>query len=661
MSSPSSTPSPIPCPSTPHHSQSHSDNHQSHKSYNGILNNTSNTNSGVNHNCNNNPLQSLQKMVQIESDSIQYEGSSVQSSIPIDNVTQHQAGQPNTQIGTLECDPNYPTYYNLDQNRMCATSQSTYSPVQAQSINSINSTTFLPTLKNFQEIRPQQTLQKSCSKQENLNTNNNLNKVRANSIRYSSKHSKKNNFLNNRSCSNDTCSNASSPSAQSNKVSEPILQPEHTLDSVNSFRSSETTPNSRDSIKSTDSDAMSSYAVSNCSTPNNTWKLNAAINQSNEFRQGNFVNNSQGKAWWPENTISPSSSRSFTPLIAECAQYNSPNVNYPSTQVIHSMSQINSNPTIPPTPQSWSQQSSTSSSVATTSQIITGTGFQSDGVIKKKRGRPFGSKNRRNLEAQASNPFSNGSTETCKRNRKTVLVDIGVNTSLSFDVQTCFDLDDCFDFNETTVKHSLPLVMKRKKVVGPVVRIDKGNTLSVQAKYSIVNATKLDVEEDKDSNLKAIQTKTFLEVSQTRKNGLTKKCLNLSSGNGAGHCKSWLCVLCHKGAHFKGLGDLYGPYSICLEKSKLPSSLEGEQENHDEVDNIEHACERRSLRRRVDSINEPSKQKNITSLSTESDCKINLEVWIHEDCIVWSNNVYLEGSKIRNLEPAIVESFNNVC
>src|SRR5699024_10479661 len=64
-----------------------------------------------------------------------------------------------------------------------------------------------------------------------------------------------------------------SPSAQSAKltpISESALQADQTHDS---FRGSETTANSRDSVKSSDSDAMSSYAVSQCSTPSTSWKM----------------------------------------------------------------------------------------------------------------------------------------------------------------------------------------------------------------------------------------------------------------------------------------------------------------------------------------------------------------------------------------------------
>lgn len=300
--------------------------------------------------------------------------------------------------------------------------------------------------------------------------------------------------------------------------------------------------------------------------------------------------------------------------------------------------------------------------------------FTSDGVVvKKKRGRPFGSKNRRNLE----NPQP--TTEAAKRKRKSVLVDTGVNTTLSFDVQTSLYQDDSLVF-ESTVKHTLPLVGKRKKVVGPVVRIDKTNGChAAQAKYCLVNASaKSDSEDSKDDiRAKAPPPQPPPPPSRvnfdSRKNGLYRKGVNLFASNAtSGYNKHWLCVLCHKGPHYKGLGDLYGPYTIQLDKSKMPGFVESEatqEPGHEEATEnaTEHSAERRSLRRRGDSSASEAESKgkqtinaSVTHSEDDSAKEGSLEVWIHEDCIVWSNNVYLDGTDIRNLEPAIVESFNNV-
>ena len=704
MSSPSSTPSPISCPSTPSHHFASSPHHsQSH--HNGIVNNSTLTNNGggnsgsnaaggtsTNLSCNNNPLQSLQKMVQIDTDNndirVQYETTGSSVALGATNTGPAIPGQhqpPPGTIGAIDSETGYPTYYNMDQNRMCATPQTAYPAIAAAAAQApFNSGPFSPTMKPTQEMRAQPLQSNNCIKGENGTDNNGeLNTNRSNSLqqqqqqqqqqRYASKLSKETNFLN-RSCSTDTCSNGS-PTAQTGKIAtigESVIQSEQTHDSVNSFRGSDVTGNSRDSAKSTDSDGMSSYAVSQCPTPSNTWKLNqtAVGQQPNEFRQSNFATSSQGtKSWWQDTAISPSANRPFTPHMSDCTQYNNSSVNnYSSSQVSHSMAPTNSNVSLPPN-QSWSQPPSSTSPISGSGpQILTGAGgFSADGVVvvKKKRGRPFGSKNRRNLETTPTASNVASATETGKRKRKSVLVDIGVNTNLSFDVQASLNYDDSFAFAESTVKHTLPLVMRRKKVVGPVVRIDKTNVNQcTQAKYSIVNVAKPIDEDSKDSLKAKGTTKGGVESANgVRKNGLTKKNPASNSSNCVQSERGWICILCHKGPNYKGLGDLYGPYGVMLDKSKLLSlDLDNSvHETHEETETVtEQISERRSLRRRADSNNDESKNKSATTNEETKETKLNVDVWIHEDCIVWSNNVYLDGAKIRNLEPAIVESFSNV-
>ena len=667
ISSPSTTPSPIPCPSTPHHfssspHQSHSDS--THKSYNGIMTSPSlpsNGNTGANINCNSNPLQSLQKMVQIDSESTdlrsQYDNS---STVPISAQANSQQHTPHS-ISGMESEATYPTYYNLDQNRLCATPQANYSNITAQSLNSAP---FSPTLKNSQEIRNQQ-LTNNCAKQESSSENGELSLNRTSSVRFNAKLSKESPFLNNGSCSNDTCSNGS-PSAQANKIvsiPDSVMQTDQTHDSINSFRGSETTANSRDSVKSTDSDAMSSYAVSQCPTPNNSWKLNssAALPQSNEFRQTNFVSNTQSKSWWTENSLTPQS-------ISECNQYGSSNVNYSPSQVSHQL-QTQSNSSMSPS-HSWSQQPNSSISTQNSvTQMISGVNYtsQSDGslVVKKKRGRPFGSKNRRNLDT-TQNP------ETNKRRRKIVLVDIGINTNLSFDVQANLYREDSVAFTESFgANHSTNSIPSRKKKpLGPVIRIDKSQSDLPNSKYSIVNSTKSQ-DDEKDKTQQAKLNTDSLNPPKKCSLLKSKKSILVSSNvNSNTLQRNWICILCHKGPHYKGLGDLYGPYVISLDKSKLSMLNDNEAScvitSHEEVEVIEHQPpERRSLRRRVESSEEKSKSANNNSShnTTEEskECVMSdVDVWIHEDCIVWSNNVYLEGTKIRNLEPAIMESFDCV-
>lgn len=352
---------------------------------------------------------------------------------------------------------------------------------------------------------------------------------------------------------------------------------------------------------------------------------------------------------------------------------------------------------------------------------------QPDGtvIVKKKRGRPFGSKNRRNLEAAAQGgaaaasaalAASGGTTTTAnqeayKRRRKVVCIDVGINTALSFDVHGNLTSEDTYLFTDhqqqhfhslASVKHSLPLAMKRKKIIGPVIRIDKASGGSDgeerQTKYSVINSIKFLEEEEKDSKFSSKKLNEINPGAFTSRKSI-KRCSMLSAApvNHTTINKNWFCILCHKGPNYKGLGDLYGPYFITLDRSKLPSTHEYDNnnnmstttptENNHHEDNDAYneqqqhqnpTSERRSsLRRRQDPNEETLKasgksmptttnhqqqqqQQNTNNNDEKEAGKTNLEVWIHEDCIVWSNNVYLDGTKIRNLEPAIVDSFEHV-
>lgn len=355
--------------------------------------------------------------------------------------------------------------------------------------------------------------------------------------------------------------------------------------------------------------------------------------------------------------------------MSECSQYSGLNV--PSYNVQNAQhGPASASPS--QQQQAWSQQptSGTAAAVAPSAQMVTGN-YPADGVVvKKKRGRPFGSKNRRNIDAVAAGSHaSNPALDTAahKRRRKTVLVDVGVNTNLSFDVQTSFICDDLTLFEQSLAGKGR--LESKKKIQGPVVRVEKGNDY-------VVNNVKL-ADTEKDVKCRPNKGADLPNQSLRNKTGSAKKSSILGShGNAASsygkvYDKNWACILCHKGSNYNGLGDLYGPYFILVDKSKLAFIHEfealGEPSEVGEspaVHTQQHIQERRALRKRPE-LNEEFKNncKSTATVHTshsDDSGKANLEVWVHEDCIVWSNNVYMDGSKIRNLEPAIVESFDSV-
>lgn len=90
----------------------------------------------------------------------------------------------------------------------------------------------------------------------------------------------------------------------------------------------------------------------------------------------------------------------------------------------------------------------------------------------------------------------------------------------------------------------------------------------------------------------------------------------------------WVCVLCRKICHYRGLGDLYGPYHIDF------------SETSDKCKTITPKKSKYSLLNHNYAVR---------------------EVWIHEDCLVWSEGVHLVGKKILKMEEVIKASFNHNC
>lgn len=90
----------------------------------------------------------------------------------------------------------------------------------------------------------------------------------------------------------------------------------------------------------------------------------------------------------------------------------------------------------------------------------------------------------------------------------------------------------------------------------------------------------------------------------------------------------WICVLCRKMCHYRGLGDLYGPYNIDF------------SETSDKCKSVTPKKSKYSLLNHNYAVR---------------------EVWIHEDCLVWSEGVHLVGKKILKMEDIIKSSFNHNC
>lgn len=99
---------------------------------------------------------------------------------------------------------------------------------------------------------------------------------------------------------------------------------------------------------------------------------------------------------------------------------------------------------------------------------------------------------------------------------------------------------------------------------------------------------------------------------------------------------SWTCVFCHKICHYRGLGDLFGPYNIDF------SEISEKCKNSNTSNNVQIT----------------PKRSKYSLLNHNYAVK---EVWMHEDCLVWSEGIHLVGKKIIKLEDVIKASFNHNC
>ena len=110
---------------------------------------------------------------------------------------------------------------------------------------------------------------------------------------------------------------------------------------------------------------------------------------------------------------------------------------------------------------------------------------------------------------------------------------------------------------------------------------------------------------------------------------------------------SWVCALCGKRSSYRFLGDLFGPYFLeshltALDKSAAALGKKDSKRDSGAPAEVgsAHNTRRKSLGFRRTS-------------SVEEAVTIPEEVWIHEDCAMWSSGVYVVGSRVYGLEEAL--------
>ncbi|KAG8176221.1 hypothetical protein JTE90_008125 [Oedothorax gibbosus] len=247
----------------------------------------------------------------------------------------------------------------------------------------------------------------------------------------------------------------------------------------------------------------------------------------------------------------------------------------------------------------------------------------------KKRGRPFGSKNK------MQKPSSGIKKKKGRRGRKNKL-----------------------ELSETkTPETPSTKPIKRGKVFnGPYVHIvgNKNKPSSIK----VVNVAQK--EEEKVSKVQPKRSFNNNNANRIKKKPVGHLSTLSPTYDAFNRDKTWLCVFCHKGSHVGGLGDLYGPYYV---KDKNPESTKSSPAS---------TSTGRGKRRKseVDDTKPSKRTKHSVSHETPSrgkDPKVDpdladmREVWIHEDCAVWCQGISLMAEEVQGLEDAITEARENVC
>lgn len=102
----------------------------------------------------------------------------------------------------------------------------------------------------------------------------------------------------------------------------------------------------------------------------------------------------------------------------------------------------------------------------------------------------------------------------------------------------------------------------------------------------------------------------------------------------------WVCALCGKHSSYKFLGDLFGPYSVETMSEDLidlgPGLINNGKKRKSEDG---PSCRSGKMGRRASSASKESSEWK--------------EVWVHESCAVYSDGVFLIGSKIYGLQEAV--------
>lgn len=208
------------------------------------------------------------------------------------------------------------------------------------------------------------------------------------------------------------------------------------------------------------------------------------------------------------------------------------------------------------------------------------------------------------------------------------------------------------------------------KSKGPFLHIKGPRSSPISV--SIVNTPA----KDEDDSEKKIKTKKFHDDSEYRHKVRSKglHCSTLSNKYDAQtKDATWICVFCKKGPHNNGRngenysfpsGDLFGPYFISMDCDEYERRLDDPYDKNFKSKKIIKALDAsKSPPAKKGKKRHPEMESDITDshLGIVEIINNSFEVWVHEDCLVWSPGVYLVGPKIIGLQEAVWTSCNVLC
>lgn len=229
------------------------------------------------------------------------------------------------------------------------------------------------------------------------------------------------------------------------------------------------------------------------------------------------------------------------------------------------------------------------------------------------------------------------------------------------------------------------------KFRGPYLQIERDGT------ETVINAPMAEEVADKQGNKKKM---SFVQNMNDRNKirGLHVSTLS-NKYDAATTDKSWMCVFCKLGPHKYGLGDLFGPYILSthdedFQLSQIDPSEDLFRSHRTKLTMLQSRGMSFAMAKQVASAmaNGNASPKPSTSTGkgrkrriTEADAGVvtspiaspkdvpdiyqgmtkvtddSYEVWVHEDCIVWSSGVHLIGVRIVGLEAAVWSSSRHQC